>query len=70
MATLWLNQGIPIKVVSERLGHAHVGITLQIYGHLLPHMQADAAVAMDAVWQPSVTSPSPGSEKHEPSSEL
>jgi len=48
MATLWLSQGVPVKVVSERLGHAHVSITLQIYGHLLPHMQAEAAAAMEA----------------------
>lgn len=48
MATAWLNQGVPIKVVSERLGHANISITLQIYGHLLPNMQAEAADKMDA----------------------
>ncbi len=40
MATAWLTEGIPVKVVSERLGHANISITLQIYGHLLPNMQA------------------------------
>lgn len=35
MATDWLIAGVPIKVVSERLGHANIAITLQIYGHLL-----------------------------------
>lgn len=48
MATSWLNAGVPIKVVSERLGHASIAITLQIYGHLVPHMQAQAADQMDS----------------------
>jgi hypothetical protein len=52
MATLWLSQGIPAKVVSERLGHANIAITLQLYGHVLPHMQADAAEHMDALVAP------------------
>ncbi len=32
-----------MKVVSERLGHAHIAHTIQTYQHLLPGMQADAA---------------------------
>ena len=47
MATLWLTHGVPIKVVSERLGHANISVTLQIYGHLLPNMQAEATQRMD-----------------------
>ena len=47
MATAWITAGVPVKVVSERLGHANISITLQIYGHLLPHMQAEAAERMD-----------------------
>lgn len=47
MATLWLTNGVPIKVVSERLGHANISITLQVYGHLLPNMQAEATQRMD-----------------------
>ncbi|HEX5157252.1 MAG TPA: site-specific integrase [Ktedonobacterales bacterium] len=38
-ATLLLARGVPVKVVSEMLGHASVGITLSIYGHVLPPMQ-------------------------------
>lgn len=41
-ATLMLLQGIPVKVVSERLGHASIEITLNIYGHLLPSIQKEA----------------------------
>ena len=36
------------EVVSERAGHASVAITLQLYGHVLPNMQADAAAKVDA----------------------
>ncbi len=31
------------KVVSERLGHANIGITLDIYSHVIPGMQEEAA---------------------------
>lgn len=43
MATHWLASGINPKVVSERLGHASVAFTLQIYAHALPNQQAEAA---------------------------
>ena len=33
------------KVVSERLGHATVAFTMQVYAHVIPGMQADAANA-------------------------
>lgn len=42
-ATLMLLQGINAKIVSERLGHSSVGITLDRYSHVLPSMQRDAA---------------------------
>ena len=42
-ATAALAAGIPAKVVSERLGHASVVITLDTYSHVLPSMQDDAA---------------------------
>ena len=42
-ATLLLKAGVPIKVVSERLGHATPGFTMATYQHLLPGMQAEAA---------------------------
>ncbi|PSR26291.1 MAG: hypothetical protein C7B47_10960 [Sulfobacillus thermosulfidooxidans] len=49
MATYWLANGVLVKVVSKRLGHANISITLQIYGHVLPGMQAEAAAKMDAL---------------------
>jgi integrase len=42
-ATLLLKERVPIKVVSERLGHAHPGFTMATYQHMLPGMQAAAA---------------------------
>jgi len=42
-ATLLLAAGVPVKVVSERLGHSTVTITMEIYQHVLPGMQAEAA---------------------------
>ena len=50
MATFWLANGVQPKVVSERLGHANVNITLQVYGHVLPNMQAEAADALDGAF--------------------
>ena len=46
-ATLLLQQGVHPKVVQERLGHANVSITLDIYSHVAPHMQEEAAARID-----------------------
>jgi len=43
-----LRQGAHPKVVQERLGNANVGITLDVYSHVMPGMQSDAAVKIDA----------------------
>lgn len=42
-ATLALQNGIHPKVVQERLGHANVTITLQVYSHVIPTMHDQAA---------------------------
>lgn len=42
-ATLLIKAGVPVKVVSERLGHAKAAFTIETYQHVLPGMQADAA---------------------------
>lgn len=41
--TLLIKVGVPAKVVSERLGHAHPAFTIDTYQHVLPGMQAEAA---------------------------
>ena len=48
-ATLALEAGVHPKVVSERLGHATVSLTLDVYSHALEHMQHDAAARVSAL---------------------
>jgi integrase len=48
-ATLLLLQGVPAKVVSEMLGHANIAITLDLYSHVTPDMQEQAAAAMEDI---------------------
>ena len=48
-ATLLLQAGVPVKVVCERLGHSNPGFTMSVYQHVLPGMQAEAAVAFAQV---------------------
>jgi integrase len=43
-----LMDGVHVKVVSERAGHANVNITLSVYAACIPSMQADAALRVDA----------------------
>ena len=40
--------GVHVKVVSERAGHANVSITLSVYAAFVPTLQADAAAGVDA----------------------
>ncbi|MBX7070332.1 MAG: site-specific integrase [Microthrixaceae bacterium] len=42
-ASLLIKHGVPLKVVSERLGHAKASFTMDTYQHVMPGMQADAA---------------------------
>jgi len=50
-ATLALQAGVDVKVVSERLGHSKTAITLDIYQHVTPGMQTDAAERVAAlIW--------------------
>lgn len=48
-ATLALAAGVSAKVVSEQLGHASSAFTLDVYAHVLPHMQAEAADRVEAL---------------------
>src|SRR6202008_2856389 len=50
-ATHLLMAGVHPKVASERLGHSRVGVTLDLYSHVLPGMQEDAAARVDAALQ-------------------
>lgn len=48
-ATLALAAGVSPKIVSEQLGHASVAFTLEVYSHVLPHMQDTAAMKVEAL---------------------
>lgn len=46
-ATHLLANGVHPKIASERLGHSKIGITLDLYSHVIPGMQEDAAAMVD-----------------------
>jgi integrase len=48
-ASILLKAGVPVKVVSERLGHSSPAFTMTVYQHVLPGMQADAAAMFSDV---------------------
>jgi integrase len=52
-ATLALQAGIHPKVVSERLGHANISITLDVYSHAIPAMEEEAAAKIAALFMPA-----------------
>lgn len=50
-ASLLLQRNVPVKVVSERLGHASPAFTMTVYQHVMPGMQAEAAATFaDAIF--------------------
>jgi integrase len=49
-ATALLSKGLPIKAVSQRLGHSDVGITLRVYAHVLPADDAKLAGALQTMY--------------------
>ena len=57
-----LKDGVHPKIVSERLGHANIGITLDTYSHVLPGLQEAAAERFDKLL-PEMASPKPVSEQ-------
>lgn len=59
-ATLLIKAGVPVKVVSERLGHSSPAFTMATYQHILPGMQADAAATFASLLEPDVL---PGSTR-------
>lgn len=48
-ATLLLQANVPVKIVSEALGHASIALTLDVYSHVLPGMGQQTAAAMDRI---------------------
>jgi len=52
--TLLIKAGVPVKVVSERLGHASQAFTIDTYHDVLPGMQADAAHVLEQLIAPGL----------------
>ena len=52
-ATALIAAGVPIPVVSARLGHANAAITLSVYAHVVPGQDADAALRVPQVMRPT-----------------
>jgi integrase len=48
-ATLLLSMGVHPKVVQEILGHSDIGVTMDVYSHVLPTMQSDAMGGWDNI---------------------
>jgi integrase len=53
-ATHLLKSDVHPKIASERLGHSKVGITLDLYSHVLPGMQEDAAARVDSALREAI----------------
>jgi len=54
-ATLMLKGGVHPEVVQERLGHANIGITLDLYSHVLLGLQEAAAERFDKMLEQDVS---------------
>jgi len=50
-----LNQGVPIIIVSRRLGQSKESVTLDIYDHLMAEAQDDVAELIDDLITPVET---------------
>ncbi|WP_246946149.1 site-specific integrase [Bacillus pinisoli] len=48
-ATILLSNGINVKVISERLGHSNIKVTLDTYSHVLPSMQEEVVLKLDEI---------------------
>lgn len=49
-ATLLLVQGVPLRVIMDLLGHSQIGVTANLYSHVLPVLQREAANQMDVLF--------------------
>jgi integrase len=47
-ATLLLSRGVSARMVMDVLGHSQIAVTMNVYGHVIPAMQHEAAGHMDA----------------------
>ncbi len=65
VATLLLELGTHPKIVQELLGHENIGMTMDIYSHVMPTMQKEAMARLDALLGGSMHKESGGTERGE-----
>lgn len=53
-ASLLLAQGVHPKIVQEMLGHSTIAITMDLYSHVTPSLQLEAAQRLDAILRPTL----------------
>ena len=51
-ASFLLAEGASMRVIMEQLGHSNIGLTMNVYSHLMPDALRDAADKMEAVLSP------------------
>lgn len=67
MATLLLLRGVHPKIVSERLGHASITLTLDTYSHVLPTMQTRVAEQLETIlYSPQIAESSANENRPHP----
>jgi integrase len=49
-ATLLINQGVHAKIISERLGHSDIRVTMNTYGHAFQKADQEAANKLDSLF--------------------
>ena len=62
-ATLWLESKEPVKVLQEILGHSRIDVTMNVYAHVLPHIQEQAMGRFERHFQGPHGSPSESSSE-------
>ena len=53
-ATMLLSKDVNPKIVSERLGHSTINITLDTYSHVLPNMQKEAVKKLNQIFENNI----------------
>ncbi|WP_241494808.1 tyrosine-type recombinase/integrase [Brevibacillus laterosporus] len=54
--TILINQGVHAKIISERLGHASISTTMNVYGHALQSADKEAANKFESIFHPTTSS--------------
>ena len=64
-ASLLIRQGVPAKVVGDRLGHANVAFTLSVYTHLYDDQRQAAAIPLSQLRSAKPSESQPAGQRDE-----